>query len=195
MAAGDVYELTIDMGWGGQAISNVHHFVQVGGDGSGDGRIGLAAMWTAVFETPFLGLLVDEVEVLQSRSRRLLPTQTQSILTGIGAPGLVSEFGIPPNQCAILREYGVLDGRKGVGHIKLPGVAVIFVLNGHVNGAYVALAELFGDLLEADQTDPGSGYVFRAAVLGTDDVARKVQKTKQMGRVKTVYSRTIGVGQ
>lgn len=195
MPAGDVYELTLDQIVADQSISNVHHFVQIGSDGTGDPRAAVAAVWASFYNTPYLNLLSTGVTVFQSRTRRVLPTQTQQFTASIFLSGAVVGVPLPTNQCAIMREYATPSGRKGVGHVKLPGVDNVFVNEGRINGSYRGLIELFGDIFEADRTDSGSGFAFRSCVLGTDGVARQIQLTRATSRIKQVRSRTVGVGE
>jgi hypothetical protein len=194
MPAGDIYEMAVDQQFANQQISNIHHFIQIGVDGLGDGREGLATVWVSEFEPPYLNLISSQVDVLQTRIRRLFPTQTQQSFDSRNVPGNVVGNPLPTNQCSILREYAIPDGRKGVGHVKIPGVDNVFVNEGRVNGSYVGIAEIFGNVFEVDQTVPIQGWVFRACVLGTDDVARQIQRTRMTSRIKQIRSRTVGVG-
>jgi len=140
MPAGDVYELTVNQAYAVQQISNVHHYVQVGPDGTGDARSALSSVWVNFYQVPFLNCLTINVTLLAIRVRRLLPIQTQQFFTSIGLLGAVLQDPLPTNQCAILREYANRD------------------------------------------------------FLGTDNVARQIQRTRMTSRIKQVRSRTIGVG-
>lgn len=194
MAAGDIYEMSLDMTWQAQAIMNRYHFVQIGSDGTGDARTSVAQNWDTFFRPFFLALISDEITVTQSRVRRVLPVQTQQLVTAEGVAGMVAGDVLPTNCVAILRLYGVLAGRKGVGFMKIPGVATAFVNEGRINSSYEGTAEIFGAPFEVDQTHGGTGYVFRSCVLGTDDVARQVQTARATSRIKQLRSRTIGQG-
>lgn len=196
MPDGDIYELTVDQIYGSQAIANVHHFVQKGDDGSGDGREALGIIWSDEYQVAFLACVSIELEVLQLRIRQLLPTQTQQFIQSIATPGTISQDGLPPQQCAILRQYGTRAGRKGTGHQKISGVPVGSVDTGRVTAAYSTLMNTLGDADESTHTESASGYQFRGCVLGTsDNVAREIQKAGGTSRIRTVYSRTPGVGQ
>jgi len=194
MPDGDIYESSVDGLIASQAVTNVHHSVQIGTDGTGDPRVAVASIWATFFQTAFLNCVVDDYLLTITRTRRLFPTQTQSFVTNVALNGNVVGDPLPTNQCAILRQYGTLTVRKGVGHVKMPGVDDVFVDEGRVNASYVGLAEIFGNVFEVDQTHAASGFVFRSCVLGTDNVARQIQATKMTGRIKQIRSRTIGVG-
>lgn len=196
MPDGDIYELTVDQTFSLQNISNVHHFVQIGTDGSGNAREALGDVWETEFKAAFLALVVADLTVVQLRIRRILPTQTQQFITPIIEDGDVAFNGLPPQQCAILRQLGTRSGRKGTGHMKISGVPVTSVENGRITAAYATDMNTLGDVYAETHTDAGTGFTFRAIVLGTsDNVAREIQKAGSTSRIKTVYSRTIGVGQ
>lgn len=195
MPDGDIYELTVDCTYGGQDIANVHHFVQVGTDGSGSARESLATVWSDEFKPSFLAVVVDVLNVVQLRIRKLFPTQTQQHVQAIGETGDYVETGLPPQQCAILRQHGTRSGRKGTGHMKISGVPITEVDTGRVTAAYATKLNTLGTAHATSHTDAGTGFVFRSCVLGTtDDVAREIQKAGGTSRIKTCYSRTIGVG-
>lgn len=195
MADGDIYELTVDQTYGGQDISNVHHFVQIGTDGTGGARQALADIWENEFKVAFLALVVDVLNVVQLRVRKLFPTQTQQYIQAIGETGTYVQTGLPPQQCAILRQHGTRSGSKGTGHMKISGVPITEVESGRVTAAYATQMNTLGTVYANAQTDAPSGFVFHSCVLGvSDDVAREIQKAGGTSRIKTVYSRTIGVG-
>ena len=195
MAAGDVYECSAEMTHNQQQIVMGFHFVQIGADGSGDPRQAVANVWLGNFETPLLACLSSQVQINVLRIRRVLPTQTQSLVATVGTLGTVIGVTLPTNQCAVLRLYGVLAARKGVGNVRMPGIGATFIDEGQVNASYVGLTELFGDAFEVDQTDIPTAFTFRSCVLGTDDVPRQVQRALMTSRVKQLRSRTIGQGQ
>lgn len=194
MAAGDIYELSLDMTFDNQAIMNRYHFVQIGSDGTGDPRISVTETWELSFRAAFLNLISDEVAIVQQRCRRVLPDQTQQLVTNDAVAGNVTGDVLPTNCVSILRLYATASGRKGVGFMKIPGVATAFVNEGRINSSYEGIAELFGDPFEVDHTHGGTGYVFRSCILGTDDVARQVQTARCTSRIKQLRSRTIGQG-
>ena len=194
MPAGDIFELSVDMMFDSQAIMNRYHFVQIGSDGSGDARVSCTEVWDAFFKITFQNLVSDEITIVQKRCRRVLPVQTQQLVSSDGAHGSVTGHVLPTNCVAILRLYGTPSGRKGVGFMKIPGVATAFVNEGRINSSYEGIAELFGDQFEADNTHGGTGFVFRSCILGSDDVARQVQTARCTSRIKQLRSRTIGQG-
>ena len=195
MPAGDVYELAVDQTIAGQAITNVYHFKQVGGDGTGDGRNAVDAMWDAVYKATYLAILTDQVTINQYRTRRIHPTTTQTITTATTGDGDVAEEGLPTQSCAILRCSAIPLGRKGTGHVKLAGIPISAVTEGRLDSAIQALIRAFGEFMEANQTDAGSGFVFRQVVWSiVDSIAREIVSARTTSRIKTVHSRQIGVG-
>lgn len=193
MPANDIFEVSVDATYNGEAMTNVMHFIQIGADGTGDARSALNSVWVNDFDVAQRNLQVDSVTHFQQRTRRLFPTQTQSFIAANSATGTFIDNGLPTNQCAILRFYGALAGRKGVGHQKLYGVGTTFILQGRISASYKTLMDAYGDIFKVDRTD-SSGFVFRAGVLGTDDVLRQIQKTEAMTRIKQVHSRSARVG-
>ena len=194
MPAGDVYQLTAEMTFDNQQVVNGYHFVQVGVDGSGDPREAVALIWNDLFQAPFSNLVSNNLEINNVRVRKVLPIQTQAFVLAVNEQGSVAGDVLPTNMCAVLRLYGILSGRKGIGNLRIPGVVVTFIADGQVDASYVGIAEIFGNLFEADQTEAGSGFVFRSCVLGTDDVARTVQRAVMTSRIKQLRSRTVGQG-
>lgn len=194
MPANDVFELSVDAIYNTEGMTNVMHFQQVGADGTGDARDALLAIWLGTFDTSQRACQVDSVVHFQDRCRRVLPTQTQTIQVANSGVGTVVGNGLPTNQCAILRLYGALSGRKGVGHQKMYGVGVAFQLAGRLSLAWRDKVEAYAAPFPFNQTHIPTGYVFRAGVLGNDGVLRQVQGTDALPRVKTVYSRSSRVG-
>lgn len=194
MASGDIYQCTCEMDFNNQAIVNVYHFLQIGADGTGDPRAALATIWEDNFEAPFLALISEQVTVDSLRIRRILPTQTQSFFRAIAEIGDIIGQPLPTNQVAVLRLYGVRAAGKGIGNMRIPGVDNVFVDEGQVNGSYVGIAELFGDEFEQSHLHVASSFTFRSCVLGTDDVARQVQRARMTSRIKQLRSRTVGQG-
>lgn len=196
MAAGDLYEFNVDMTYGGQNCVNVHHFVQNGPDGSGLAQVALHAMWLAVYRTPLRAIMTNEVNIVQTRIRRLQPTQTQQTITAVGSLGTHTGTALPPHAACLLRQRGTPSNRKGTGGVKIVGVPEGQVLAGVLEVAYAALVQTYGDVSESDQTDGGTGYVWRSAVYSIiDNTARLIEKSKVTPRIVTVHSRQIGVGQ
>lgn len=195
MPANDVFELSVDATYNGQQVTNVMHAIQIGADGSGDARGALDRVWVDNFDVEQRTLQVTSVVHFQQRVRRILPTQTQTLITPNAGLGLATGNGLPTNQCAILRLYGAKALLKGVGHQKLYAVPVLMVLEGRVQTTFRDISLLYSVNFETNHTDPISGYVFRMGVLGTDSVLRQIQGTEQLGRIKQIHSRSIGVGQ
>jgi len=196
MPSGDIYELCVDQTMDGQSICNTYHFLQVGSDGSGDARQAINDIWIYLLEPSYRAAICDSVDIVQARVRRLHPTQTQTLIYSIGTQGGIVTENHPAQTCAILRQHATPLGRRGTGHVKISGVPIANVKNGRIDQAYQVLLDAFGTLLESDQTDAVSGYTMRASVYSNvDQVARAIVNTNALGRVKTVYSRQIGVGQ
>ena len=195
MPDGDISELNVDATLAGQNVCNVHHFVQVGSDGTGDARTGVADMWIEDFQAVFLDCLSDQFALSQLRARRIQPTQTQSLITAAAGAGDLATEPLPNQSCAILRQHAVPLLRRGTGHVKLSGITVDNVSDGRISTALAILIDLFAAKMIADQTDSGSGYTFRSAVYSSvDSIARKIVRVATLGAVKTVYSRSLGVG-
>lgn len=199
MPDGDIYECNVDQTYGGQVITNVLHFKQAGTDGTGGARQALAEVWMDNYRTPHRNVLCTQVVIDQLRIRKLLPTQTQQYIHTVNESGLIMEIGLPPQQCAILQqkgERGGPDGRRGAGHMKISGVPNNAVKTGRVDTVYAALMITLGLVFAAQHTDVPSGYTFNSCVLSNvDDVGRTIVNSGPQSRIRTVYSRTIGVGQ
>lgn len=195
MPAGDIYELNVDQQIAGQDITNVYHFKQIGADGTGDAREAVDAMWDTVFKGAYLACVTDQTTLDQYRVRRISPTTTQSQITTAVGTGVETGEGLPTQSCAILRCAALPSGRKGTGHVKISGVLMDFISQGRIDTALEALMVTFGALMESNQTDAGSGYVFRQVVWSIiDSVARDILSARPTARIKTVHSRQIGVG-
>lgn len=199
MADQDVYELNVDQTYNGQNLTNVLHFKQDGTDGQGSARVALGDVWKDNFRVPHLNLLVAGITIVQLRIRKLRPTQTQQLLVPIGEIGGVIELGLPPQQCAILSqkgERGGPQGRRGAGHMKISGVPITVVDTGRINAAYGIQMNTLGAVFEAKLTDVASGFTFDSVTLSLKDlVARVITLSGETSRIRTVYSRSIGVGQ
>ena len=199
MPDGDIFELNVDQVYNGQNLTNVLHFVQAGTDGSGSVLEALELVWFDEFRALHLAILVDTVEIVQLRARQLFPTQTQQRLLPIGEFGAFAETGLPPQQCAILSqkgERGGPKGRRGAGHMKVSGVPVTVVDTGRVTAAYGTLMNLLGVAFITQFTNAISGFTFDSVTLSmVDDVPRKIEQSFGTSRIRTVYSRSIGVGQ
>lgn len=195
MAANDIYELNADLTYAGQALNNTFHFRQEGTDGTGDGRTGCMDMFIEDLQTEYLNCMVDEVNLVQLRCRKIKPTETQSLITAVGSTGTIITEGYPPQTAAILREHAEPLLRRGTGHIKLSGVPIAGAINGRLDAAHLALLTLLGAKLKQNQTDSTSGFTFRAGVYSlVDSIIRDILVTVSTPRLKTVYSRSVGVG-
>lgn len=196
MPALDIFERSTDMTYGGQNVVNVEHLQQIGADGTGTWQASLFTNWDVAYKPRMRNLMTAQVNIVQVRMRRVLPTQTQQTTTTVNEAGLHAGDGMPPHIASLLRQHGETTGRKGTGGIKFTGIPNTEVLNGRITVAYAALMELYGDQDESDITDGATGYTFRGGVLSqVDDVFRKILKSYATPRVVTVYSRQRGVGQ
>lgn len=194
MPAGDVYELTIDSTYNAQSIANVLHFTQIGADGGGLGEEAVPAMFASVFLQPWAAMICNTYQFLQSRCRRITPTETQQFVSPINVFGDDVRQDSPTHLTAILRTYGTTTGRKGTGGIKFCGFSIDSYREGRIGGPFAGLGKVLGELMELDQSDVGSGYIFHASVFSRiDKVARQIQKTVMLPRLKTVRSRQLGV--
>lgn len=195
MPDGDVFECSVDQTLAGQNITNVYHFIQVGSDGSGDARSALRDMWNFFYKVKFLDCVVTDVALVQARIRRISPTQTQTLTSALTGSGDIGVESLPSQSCAILRCYAIPSGRKGTGHVKLSGIANTLVAAGRISASLLAIIRLYGQVMETDHADAGSGFVFRQVVWSiVDSVAREIVQARPTGVVKTVHSRQIGVG-
>jgi hypothetical protein len=199
MADGDIFELNIDQTYNGQQMTNVLHFKQDGTDGSGSVLVALGNVWVVNMQSLHLALLVSSLNVDQLRIRKLFPTQTQQFLQAVNLPGDALGDGLPPQQCAILSQQatrGGPGGRRGNGHMKVSGVPITAQDSGRINNAYGADMVALGAQFQAKLTDIPTGFTFDSVVLSmVDDVARVIVGSGPTSRIRTVYSRSIGVGQ
>jgi hypothetical protein len=79
--------------------------------------------------------------------------------------------------------------------VKISGLSFASVDGGRISASLLAIIRIFGQVMEANQTDAGSGFVFRQVVWSIiDSVAREIVQARPTGVVKTVHSRQIGVG-
>lgn len=195
MPFADVMELTVDSTFAGQNMSNVHHFAQTSGDGTGSWQTALTAIWVAQFQLNYSNLMTGFVQIVQIRMRRIEPTQTQQTTVPIGIPGNVADDTLPGHCAALLRQRATPSGRKGTGGVKIFGVPLGAVSVGRIDAAYFAAMSTYGNAMEVPQLDVASGYEFHSAVYSqVDNIARPILKTVPTTRVVTVHSRQIGVG-
>lgn len=195
MPSGDIYEVNVDATLAGQNVCNVHHFKQIGSDGSGDARTAVANMWNTHFKPEFLLCLTDQFAMTQYRVRRIEPTETQSLITATTGTGALAAEPLPNQSCAILRQLAVPLLRRGTGHVKMSGITIGNVSEGRILDTLKTLIEAYAAKMISDQTDAISGFTFREGVYSTvDQILRIIVRTAVLGTVKTVYSRSIGVG-
>lgn len=193
MADLDVYQLSTDVDYNNQACTNVLHFLQSGTDGTGDPRQDLTDMFNFVYATLYRGLMVAGVTFVQIRVRRLIATETQTLINTIGSAGTHAGDGMPTHAAALLRQRGGSDSaRQGTGGQKIVGVPVTAVSAGRLTAAYAALMQTYGELGESDQglTD----WTWRQCILSTGNNARTIEQNSVSPRIVTVRSRQIGVG-
>ena len=196
MPDGDVFELSVDLQNAGQNMVNVHHFEQIGTDGTSSWQIALDAVWNLEFRPKFLAVFVTAVAVVQLRMRRIEPTQTQQTIFPIGDNGDILDVGLPTHSAAIVRQYAEPSGRKGIGQVKVTGVPMLQVDEGRVTAAYATDLNAYGAVFDKQFTDAASGYTFVSSVYSQiDNVARRILKAGATSRIKTVHSRQRGVGQ
>lgn len=198
MPSGDIFECNVDHTYAGQNLTNVLHFLQVGDDGTGSALVAISGIWVTNFKNPHVALLVDSVNIVQLRIRKVQPTQTQQLIFPIGQVGDVVQNGLPPQQCAILEQKGQrggAKGRRGAGHMKISGVPVTVVDTGRINENYAGDMNTLGDVFQEQLIDGPSGYKFDSIVLSQlDGFARVILFSGPTSRIRTVYSRSIGVG-
>lgn len=195
MPDGDLYEMNVDLTYAGQNCVNVHHFLQIGADGTGDPRSALHQMWFLKYSAKLQTIMVADVTIVQTRIRQLKPIQTQTLITSAGFAGTHTGDALPPHAACLLRQRGFPTGRKGTGGMKIVGVPTSEVKQGIIEVAYAALVQTYGDLSESNQADGTTGFNWRSCVFSQiDGVPRLIEKSKVTPRIVTVHSRQIGVG-
>jgi len=195
MPADDIFELGVDMTHAGQNVSNVHHFKQIGADGTGTWQDALLQIWQDNYKALLKALMVTAVEIIQVKVRKLFPTQTQQQALAVAENGTVLDTGLPPHAAALVRQRAIPTGRKGTGGVKIVGVPTQEVEDGRITVSYRNQLESYGNVSEADITDPTSGYVMRSGVLSkVDNSFRSIVKSMATPRIVTVHSRQINVG-
>jgi hypothetical protein len=196
MPTGDIYGVSIDMTMSSQAISCGMHFEQDGDDGTDDARDAIASIWEAVFKGPLKACMVDNVNIVQLRIRRVFPTETQARIVPIGEVGDDSSNPNPIGSCCLIRLISSSAGRKGTGGQKLPGASIFDVNEGRVNVSYGSKLQTYGDVFTDSYTDGTSGYKFFPGVYSiADNVCRQILAAQVVVKTKTVHSRQIGVGE
>lgn len=195
MPANDIFELNVDQTLSGQNITNTYHAKQTSADGTGDARTALHLWWVEHFQTEFLNCVSANLATIQTRVRRIKPTETQSLTTAMAANGGQSDEHLPPQSCMIMRQHATPSGRRGTGHVKISGVGVSAVQFGKIDNAQRLLNILFGNEMEAGHTETTTGYVFHLGVYSqVDTICRLIEKAESLTRIKTVHSRSVGVG-
>ena len=196
MPANDVFELAVDQLIRAQNITNVYHCIQVGSDGTGDARDAVALWWDEHFKENYLDCVVTDLAMVQTRVRRIQPTQTQTTTTAATGDGDILETALPSQSCAILRTYAVPLARRGTGHVKICGIGISSTGNGAIDSSLETTINAFAAEMQQDQTETTTGYIFRMGVYSTiDEVLRPIVLAKARPRIKTVHSRSMGVGQ
>lgn len=191
MPAGDIYEASYNATYVGQNIASVFHFVQIGSDGAGDARTSVNLMFLNQFETPYLLGLTNGIVSSAIRTRRLFPTQTQAETLALSGVGSVLTDGLPPNQVGILRTYGPLLGRRGIGRIVVTGIPIEDVNEGRINVDQFTFRNVLAAALELDQSDGATAYLWHAAVLSrVDGIARQINHAGILSQIKNLRSRT-----
>lgn len=193
MPIDDVYQLTIDFQLENQNMSNVLHARQTTIDGAGAGEVVLGQIWEANLKDAYKNLLTTDVLVVQTRTRRILQTETQAFIDPINEFGASSPPTMPTHQAAVLRMYGEPEMRKGIGNQRISGFSSLAVESGRVTAGGAIFLNAYGALLADEWTQ--DGWSFRFGVFSRIDlICRDILKAGSTSRVKTVYSRQIGVG-
>lgn len=191
MPASDVYELNYDLTYGGQNITTVFHFAQVSADGAGDARDSATLMFFNQFVTPYLTGLNENLISVGTRVRRIFPTQTQAVTSTFTNAGNILNDGLPPNQVGVLRTYGPLSGRRGIGRILVPGLPEEDVKDGRLNVDQITFRNVLSAALEIDQVDGITAYIWHAAVFSRlDNIARQIDNAGMLTQIKNLRSRT-----
>jgi hypothetical protein len=184
------------MTFNGQNVTNVQHFTQVGDDGTGDARNAIAQIWDDDFRVTLKAVLNGTVNIVQTRIRRIQPTQTQQLITAIGELGDGSGPAYPTGSCVIIRLMSISSGRKGTGGVKICGMNNTDIALGRLNVAAANKLQTHANVYADTYTDSGSNYVMVPVVYSRiDNVGREILSAVILTRVKTVHSRQVGVGQ
>ncbi len=195
MADGDIYELTVRQTLNSQNISNVHHFKQVGDDGTGTAEFALDAIWNAGFKDLYKQVVTLLTFITDLSIRQIQTVQTQPTVFPVAESGDDVSTALPTHCCAILRQKAEPDGRKGSGHMKIAGPPITAANEGRINLVYATLLKALGDAYESQHTDVASGYSFDPVVYSqVDQVGRKILKSTPLTRLRTCHSRQVGVG-
>jgi len=193
MPAGDTYELDLEALYQGQAVVNVFHFFQVGGDGTGDVRQSLANAFALVLQPLIVSNLVEEYVTQQFRVRGVDGSETQTLLVLDTTTGGIIDDGLPPNSVLMTRNYGLRDALKGTGRTCWTGIAETDQEKGVMKlvplAGWVAYENAAKDTIE----DPALGWDFQLAVRSpSDEIFRPVLRLETQPRLRTLRSRTIG---
>lgn len=191
MPANDIYESTYDLTYVGQNIATVFHFVQIGADGAGDARDSVNLMFENQLVTPYLQGLTTLLVSSGVRTRLIRPTQTQARTRLFSTTGDAAEPALPPNQVGVIRTYGPLLGRRGIGRIFVCGILEADVNDGRLNADQFAFRNVLANALEIDQSDGASSYLWHAAVYSRiDNVARQINSAGILSQIRNLRSRT-----
>lgn len=191
MPFGDIYETTYDLLYASQNIATVFHFVQIGSDGADDPRDSINLMFENKLVTPYLLGLVDTLVSVGVRSRKIKPTQSQALTSTFSQAGTVPGDGMPPNCVGILRTYGQLFGRRGIGRIAVPAIPEEDVIKGRLNADQLTFRNVLSAALEQDQDDGVTSWVWHAAVFSRiDNIARQINNAGMLTQLKNLRSRT-----
>lgn len=191
MPDGDIYETTWDRTYAGQNLATVFHFVQVGIDSTGEARDSLNLMFEESLQTPALNLLSDGLTSVGVRSRQIAPTESQALTRTLSESGTEAGPAMPPNFNGVIRTYGPLSGRKGIGRIMVPGIPDEDIIKGRLNADQITARNAFAVLLEDDLDDGTTSWLWHAAVFSRIDlVARKIESAGMLTQIKTLRSRS-----
>lgn len=195
MPNNDIFELNVDSTLSGQNLTNTFHLKQTGSDGTGDARTAVNLWWVEHFRAEWLDCLSFQFTEVQTRVRRIQPTQTQALIVADVEPGTIAVETLPPQSCMIIRCHATPSARRGTGHTKLSGATIDSCANGKINNAQRLLNIAFANQLQAGHTEATTGYVFHMGVYSqVDTICRLIEKAEALVRIKTVHSRSVGVG-
>jgi len=193
MPAGDSYQLVHEGLYEGQSVISVYHWTQVGADGTGDPRLSLANIFNLQVWPLIQANIVDEFQQLGYKTKGIIPNETQTLLTVVGAVGTLVEDGLPPNSVLQLTNYGAPLGRKGTGRTMITGMPEAGNREGVFSVAQQAGWVSYETLLILPVIDGVTSWSFQFGILDTAlNVIRPVQRIEVAPRVKTLRSRTIG---
>jgi len=195
MAQNDVFELRVNYVMNSQKMVNVHHFVNDSAAGTGDEPSALADVFNNDFVPVLTTALTDSITVASISARGVGAAQTQYVEVDASSPGAIASQPLPTNIAGVISMYtgGILPRDRG--RVYIPGLPEAGQDRGVVSVATYSNLNDYAFLFNDDHTDAATGYVFHMVVWSPAFPAvRQVQLAVPQSILKSMHSRTIGVG-